>query len=126
MSVYDAEPDVPNDDNGKGLRLIGWLLLIWDAITLVVIPGNQQVSSFMPGIRWALFFLGVAFVAAGYWKARHDPTKTIADERAHAMMVASRSGQQNDALELHEERGTPPRVVGYDPERQRDVIDESA
>lgn len=122
MSVWDREPDVPNDDNGKGLRLIGWLLLIWDGISLVWVPSNQVMSSYLPSIRWTMFILGAIFVGWGFMTARREPMHARIDETAHDMMVRSHSGAQNDEAPRGEhERGLPPNAIGYDPELQMDV-----
>jgi len=122
MSVWQPEPRIPNDDNKKGLRLIGWLLLIWTAITFVVIPKEQVHSSYMPIVRWACGLGGLFFLLLGYLVGRESHTKEQIDTEAHDMMVASHSGNQNDEQpDAENERGVPPGVIGYDPERQRDI-----
>jgi len=84
MSVHDPEPKIPNDDNGKGLRMIGWLLLC--------------------------FVGGVFFVALGYYVGRRTPSDIELDERAHDMMMATGgAGSQNDEPAVGDGPGRFPR-----------------
>ena len=97
MSVLDAEPKVPNDDNGRGLRLIGWILLIWTGISLVWIPPRQWQSSYMPMVNAACFIGGLFFVALGYYVAWRASSETELTERTHDLML-HHEGHQNDDM----------------------------
>ena len=93
MSVHEAEPNVPNDDNGKGLRMIGWILLIWTGISLVWVPPNQWVNHrFMPVVDAACFIAGLVFVVTGYVVAWRTPPERVLNERAHDLIAASEDG----------------------------------
>jgi hypothetical protein len=92
MSVYDPEPKIPNSDSGKGLRVIGWLLLIWTGIMLVWTPPNQWVTNYMPVVTGLCFVGGIGFVIAGYVVAWRTPREEVLQERAHDLMEASEDG----------------------------------
>ena len=105
MSVYDPEPKVPNDDNGRGIRGIGWFLLFWVARAFVWVPPSQWfsnlhgASSYIPLLLATIFGFGLAFVIAGYvvgWRTRSE---TAIQEDAHDKMLASEDGaDQHDAV----------------------------
>jgi hypothetical protein len=97
MSVLDAEPKVPNDDNGRGLRVIGWTLLIWTGISLVWIPPRmwREHESYMPLVNAACFIGGLLFLAIGFMVGRREPSQTELAERTHELM-ANHEGHQND------------------------------
>lgn len=97
MSVLDAEPKVPNDDNGQGLRLIGWVLLIWTGVSLVWIPPRQWQSNFMPMVNTLCFVGGIAFVALGYYVGWRSPSEMEVTERTHDLML-NHEGHQNDDI----------------------------
>ena len=96
MSVHDPEPKIPNDDNGKGLRMIGWFLLLWAGATVVWIPPHARWTSWMAWVGAICFGAGLAFVGIGYWVQWKTPDEIELDERAHDMMAATHSGFQND------------------------------
>ena len=99
MSVLDAEPKVPNDDNGRGLRLIGWVLLIWTGISMVWIPPRQwrEGESFMPLVNAACFIGGLLFLVIGFFVGRRSPSDTELTERTHDLML-NHEGHQNDDI----------------------------
>jgi hypothetical protein len=99
MSVLDAEPKVPNDDTGRGLRLIGWVLLIWTGVSLIWIPPRQwrEGESYMPLVNAACFIAGLAFLAWGFIAGRRSPSDIELTERTHDLMV-HHEGHQNDDI----------------------------
>lgn len=98
MSVLDAEPRVPNDDSGRGLRLIGWALLIWTGISLLWIPPRQwRETNYMPLVNAACFIGGLLFLAAGFWVGRRTPSDAELAERTHDLM-RNHEGHQNDDI----------------------------
>ncbi len=109
MSVHDLEPKIPNDDNGKGLRMIGWLLLLWTGITFIWIPFHVRDAKFMMWVDIACFVSGVFFVALGYYVAQRAPSDVELDERAHDMMMATGAGSQNDEAAVGDGPGRFPR-----------------
>ena len=110
MSVHDPEPKIPNDDNGKGLRMIGWLLLLWTGITFIWIPFHVRDANFMKWVDIGCFIGGVFFVALGYYVGRRAPSDIEVDERAHDMMMASGgAGAQNDEPAVGDGPGRFPR-----------------
>ena len=105
MSVYDPEPKVPNDDNGRGLRGIGWFLLFWVAVAFVWVPPTQWFSNlhgtsdYMPLVLAVCFGFGLAFVLAGMIVGRRSRSETVIQEDAHDKMLASEDGaDQHDAV----------------------------
>ena len=112
MSVHDPEPKIPNDDNGKGLRMIGWLLLLWTGITFIWIPFHVRDAKFMMWVDIACFVSGVFFVALGYYVARRTRSDIELDEAAHDMMAATHgAGAQNDEPAVGDGPGRFPRPV---------------
>jgi len=95
MSVLDAEPKIPNDDNGLGLRVIGWILLLWTGASLVWIPARLWWTDYMPILNAVMFVAGLFFVALGYYVGRRTPSETVLTERTHDLM-ADHEGHQND------------------------------
>jgi hypothetical protein len=105
MSVYDPEPNVPNDDNGRGIRGIGWFLLFWVVVSFVWIPPSQWFSnlrrsdSYIPQLLVALAVSGIAFVIAGYIVSYRSRSETAIQEDAHDKILASEDGaDQHDAV----------------------------
>ncbi len=92
MSVYERDPKIPNDDNSKGFRVIGYILLIFTAVSLVVVPPSQWHSLYMPLVDAAMFAIGVWFLTYGFLLRRHRTSKTVLAEIAHDRMVASEDG----------------------------------
>jgi hypothetical protein len=109
MSVHDPEPKIPNDDNGRGLKMIGWFLLLWVGITFVWIPVQNRWTSWMTGVDLICFGTGIAFLIAGYYVAAKTPTQIEMNERSHDMMAATGSGQQNDEFATGHGPGRFPR-----------------
>lgn len=97
MSVNQPDPKIPNDDNGKGLRIIGWLLLIWTAISLIWINPQQWHARFMPIVDSSCFVAGLFFVGLGYWVGSRAQREELIIERAHDLALASEDGaEQHD------------------------------
>ncbi len=92
MSVYTPDPKIPNDDNSKGFRVIGYVLLLFTAFSLVVVPPNQWRNLYMPMVDSSMFILGVWFVTYGFMLRRHRPSRASMAERAHDLMAASEDG----------------------------------
>lgn len=92
MSVHDPEPEVPNDDNGKGLRMIGWFLLIWAGISVIWIPPHTWWTSWMAWVSGLCLIGGLLFVGIGYYVAWKAPSETEIGERAHDLIAASEDG----------------------------------
>jgi|SRR3954454_7616677 hypothetical protein len=92
MSVNDADPRVPNDDNGKGLRLIGWLLLIWTGVSMLAIPPWNWVSRYMPVVDILCFTGGLVMLGIGYWVAGRTPSAASIIEHAHDLAEHSEDG----------------------------------
>jgi hypothetical protein len=108
MSVHDPEPNIPNDDSGKGLRIIGWLLLLWAGISYVWIPPHLWNTKWMPAVIGTCFVAGLFFVGIGYFVAKRSPSDIELDERAHDLMAATHSGQQNDEPAIGDGPGLYP------------------
>jgi|SwirhisoilCB3_FD_contig_71_669883_length_533_multi_2_in_0_out_0_2 hypothetical protein len=111
MSVHDPEPKIPNDDNGKGLRMIGWFLLLWTLATIVWIPFHLRWTSYMAWVDAVCFGAGLSFVGIGYWVQRKTPSDIEMNERCHDMMAATGDGQQNDEFAAGDGPGRFPRPV---------------
>ena len=108
MSVHDPEPKIPNDDNGKGLRIIGWILLIWSGISMIVIPPFLWNTKWMPVVNITCFLVGLGFVITGFVVARKARPEIELDEITHDMMAATHSGHQNDDPAVGDGPGTYP------------------
>ena len=108
MSVHDPEPKIPNDDNGKGLRMIGWILLLWTGVTLIVIPFHVRNTEFMKWVDVGCFAAGIFFVALGYYVGRRTRPEIELDEITHDMMAATHSGNQNDNAATGDGPGSYP------------------
>jgi hypothetical protein len=109
MSVHDPEPKVPCDDAGKGLRMIGWFLLLWTGATLVWIPNHLRWTSYMMWVDVICFIAGVGFVGAGYYVAWKTPDEIELDERAHDLRIASEDGcDQHHGFATHSGPGKYP------------------
>jgi len=100
MSVMEPEPRIPNDDNGRGLRGIGWFLLVWVVISMVWIPPNQwQGHRFMAMVVIGCGVAGILFLVTGYIVGRRTRPEEVLQEEAHDRMVASEDGaDQHDAV----------------------------
>jgi hypothetical protein len=99
MSVYTPDPKIPHDDNSKGFRVIGFMLLIFTAFSLVVVPPNQWKSLYMPIVDTTMFIAGVWCVTYGFFLRSHRTSRASMAERAHDLMVASEDGSdQHDAV----------------------------
>ena len=110
MSVLDAEPKVPNDDSGRGLRLIGWILVMWTGASMIWIPARLWWTNFMPILNAMMFIAGLGFVAWGYYVGRHTPSETVLTERTHDLML-QHEGHQNDEPAVESGPGIPPSDV---------------
>ena len=108
MSVHDPEPKIPNDDNGKGLRMIGWFLLLWAGATLVWIPSHTRWTNWMAWVGAICFGAGLAFVGIGYWVQWKTPSEIELDERAHDLMASTHEGFQNDDPAIEDGPGRYP------------------
>jgi hypothetical protein len=104
MSVHDPEPKVPNDDNGRGIRGIGWFLLFWVVVSFIWVPPGQWFSNlhgesaYIPRLLLALFVSGAAFVIAGYIVSYRSRSETSIQEEAHDKMMASEDGADQHDL----------------------------
>ena len=99
MSVHTRVPRIPNDDNSKGFRVIGYILLIFTGISLVVLPPNQWRSMYMPIVDAAMFVTGTWFVMYGFMLRRHRASKATMAERAHDLIIGSEDGaDQHDQV----------------------------
>jgi hypothetical protein len=108
MSVHDPEPKIPNDDNGKGLRIIGWILILWAGLSFIVIPPNLWNTDWMPIVNATCFIVGLLFVIGGFVVARRARPEIELDEITHDMMLATHSGHQNDDPAVGDGPGTYP------------------
>jgi hypothetical protein len=100
MSVQEPEPRIPNDDNGRGLRGIGWFLLLWVAIGLVWIPPNQwRDAGFMARVLLGCGIAGILFLIAGFIVGRRTPPAEVLQQQAHDRIAASDDGaDQHDSV----------------------------
>ncbi|MEO5937340.1 MAG: hypothetical protein ABIP81_09010 [Terriglobales bacterium] len=112
MSVYDREPSVPRDDTGKGLRVIGWMLLAWTAFSLVWVPARVRSSTIALLAIGSCFAVGVLLVVVGYVVGWLTPYPSALAERTHDLMQETHSGSQLE--EPLFARGDGP---GLDPKR---------
>lgn len=110
MSVLDAEPKIPNDDSGRGLRVIGWILVLWTMASMIWIPMRLWWTNFMPILNAVMFFTGVSFLVWGFYVGRHTPSETVLAERTHDLM-AQHEGHQNDEFATGNGPGEPPRKM---------------
>ena len=94
MSVYDREPKVPRDDTGKGLRVIGWMLLIWTAFSMIWVPPRVMSTRIAVIANAACFGAGVFLIALGYVVSWLTPYETSLTERTHDLMEETHSGNQ--------------------------------
>ena len=94
MSVYDREPNVPRDDTGKGLRVIGWMLLAWTAFSLVWVPARVRTSTIAVVAIGGCFAVGVFLVVLGYVVSWLTPYQAELAERTHDLMHETHSGSQ--------------------------------
>jgi hypothetical protein len=100
MSVMEPEPRIPNDDNGRGLRGIGWFLLAWVVIAMIWIPPNQwRDQGFMAMVVIGCALAGILFLVAGYIVGRRTRPEEVLQEEAHDRIAASEDGaDQHDAV----------------------------
>jgi hypothetical protein len=111
MSVHDPEPHIPRDDSGKGLRMIGWFLLLWTFATLVWIPSHTRWTNYMMWVDIICFMAGIGFVGAGYYVAWKTPDEIELDERAHELIAQSEDGSdQHDEFAVDSGPGVNPRT----------------
>lgn len=110
MSVLEAEPKVPNDDNGRGLRVIGWILVLWTIASMIWIPMRLWWTNFMPILNAVMFIAGLGFLGVGYYIGRRAPSAAALAERTHDLM-AGHEGHQNDEPATGNGPGEPPRRV---------------
>jgi hypothetical protein len=94
MSVYDREPDVPRDDTGKGLRLIGWMLLIWTAFSMIWIPPRVMSSRIAVVAHSICLGAGSLLIGVGYVVSWLAPDESGLTENTHDLMEATHSGNQ--------------------------------
>lgn len=94
MSVYDQEPKVPRDDTGKGLRVIGWMLLVWTAFSLVWMPARVRSTPIAIIANTACLVVGIFMIVSGYVVAWLTPYSSELTERTHDLMHETHSGSQ--------------------------------
>jgi hypothetical protein len=94
MSVYDREPKVPRDDTGKGLRVIGWMLLTWTVFSLVWMPARVRTTAIAMVANAACFGIGVFLVLLGYVVSWIAPYEARLTEETHNLMEQTHSGNQ--------------------------------
>ncbi len=112
MSVHDREPRVPRDDTGRGMRVIGWMLLIWTAFSLVWMPARVRGTTIAMVANATCFIAGVFLVALGYGVSWVAPTDVEMAERTHNLMEETHSGSQ-----LEEPLFANTNGQGLDPKR---------
>ena len=112
MSVHDREPKVPRDDTGRGMRVIGWMLLIWTAFSLVWMPARVRGTTIAVVANAACFIGGVILLVIGYGVSWATPPETELAERTHNLMETSHSGSQ-----LEEPLFANSNGQGLDPKR---------
>lgn len=112
MSVHDREPKVPNDDTGKGLRVIGWMLLTWTAFSMIWVPKRVMNSPIAVVANATCFIAGIVLIALGYGLSWLAPTDVELAERTHDLMEATHSGRQ-----LEEPLFANTNGQGLDPKR---------
>ena len=112
MSVHDREPKVPNDDTGRGLRVIGWMLLTWTAFSMIWVPKRVLSSPIAVVANATCFIAGVFMIAVGYGVSWLAPTDVELAERTHDLMEETHSGNQ-----LEEPLFANTNGQGLDPKR---------
>ena len=96
MTVNDPEPNIPNDDTGKGLKVIGVMLVLWAGFSFMWIPPHLWMSLWMPIVDGLCLVVGLAFIIWGFWSDYKAPSEDALIERTHDLMEATHSGHQND------------------------------
>lgn len=94
MSVHDREPKVPRDDVGRGLRVIGWMLLVWGIFSMIWTPARVFHTQLAMIVNAACFTGGIVLIVVGYgvsWTTRSDVELA---ERTHDLMEKTHSGSQ--------------------------------
>lgn len=112
MSVYDREPKVPRDDTGKGLRVIGWMLLIWTVFSLVWMPARVRSTTIAIVANAGCFVVGVLLIMAGYVVGWLTPSSSRLAQRTHDLMAETHGGSQ-----LEEPLFANTNGPGLDPKR---------
>ena len=96
MSVQDPEPKIPNDDTGKGLRIVGVLLLLWTLFSLIWVPPRLFWSTYWLVANGACLVTGLVLVIAGYITSWLAPSDSELSKRTHDLMECTHCGGQND------------------------------
>jgi hypothetical protein len=112
MSVHDREPRVPNDDTGRGLRVLGWMLVVWAVFSMIWAPPRVFSTRIAMLANAACFIGGMILVVIGYGMSWLAPTDVELAERTHQMMEATHSGNQLEAPLFANTNGP-----GLDPKR---------
>jgi hypothetical protein len=94
MSVYDREPKVPNDDTGKGLRVIGWMLVAWTVFSLVWMPARVRNTTVGIVANTACATVGIFLIIVGYVVGWLTPYEASLTEETHDLMVQTHGGNQ--------------------------------
>ena len=112
MSVYDREPNVPRDDTGKGIWIVGWMLLIWTAFSMIWVPKRVMSSQIAVIANTTCFIGGVLLIALGYLVSWFTPSVFELTERTHDLMEETHSGRQTEEPLFANSNGQ-----GLDPKR---------
>lgn len=112
MSVHDREPKVPRDDTGKGIRVIGWMLLTWTAFSIIWVPKRVMNSRIAVVANATCFITGVLMIAVGYLVSWLTPSESGLTERTHDVMETTHSGRQIEGPLFANSNGQ-----GLDPKR---------
>ncbi len=95
MSVNDPEPKIPRDDVGKGLRVLGVMLIAWMGFSMIWAPPHAS-KSLTTTIHLALFIGGLTLIAVGYLISWLGMDQEEMAERTHDGMKSTHSGAQVD------------------------------
>ena len=112
MSVHDREPRVPKDDTGRGLRVVGWMLLVWSIFSMIWVPPRVFGSRIAVIANAACFIGGVVLIVIGYGVSWGSPNDAELAQRTHDLMTETHSGNQ-----LEEPLFANSNGQGLDPKR---------
>lgn len=114
MSVNDREPNIPKDDTGKGLRVLGVMFIAWTAFSLVWMPARVRSTSLAGFAVTLCFIVGVVLVGTGYLVSWLGPPEERRIEETHDLMEKTHGGSQIDGPLFANENGpgrAPTRVA---------------
>ena len=111
MSVNDPEPKIPRDDMGKGLRVLGVMLLAWMGFSMIWAPPHAN-KSLTTTVHLALFISSLTLIAVGYIVSWFGMNESEMAERTHDLMGTHGGAQVDGPLfPQNDGGGRPPTKV---------------